>query len=468
MTETAKPDRCWWIAVAALTAIGLALRIAAAQGALWLDEAWSAVAAHDVGTPMGVFLKVNHDNNHHLNTLWLQLVGFDASPLLQRGLSIAAGTLAIPIAAAIAARQGKGAAIAAALLFAVSPLLVTYGAEARGYAPMVLAMLATVLLVARWLDDPRARIPAIPIGLAVLLGMLSQLTMVFGLAALAGWAGWVLQRSLPRSEALRRGAQLLGAMFVPAVLVLALVLGAAQAAGTGLQFGNYEPFRLGGLVSGAGAMLLAAFGGPVALAMAAVLLAPPDIPGDRAGQARDRLFFLLALAIPAGVGLLQLANSGAPRYHLLAGVGALMLVAMHSGPRLAPRHALRWPVTAALTLVTVAALITDWRIITNRRADPGVAAAMLPAGSEVAVEHPRSAAILRAGAASRRQPLTIVEAPCPATRFLFVDRDGNQPFPDPAIRCGTRYRPVAEGHPTGLSGTHWKLFERADGAAARQ
>jgi hypothetical protein len=54
---TQAEDRRWWIAVALLTALGLGLRIAAAQGALWLDEAWSAVVAQDVGTPMGVFLR---------------------------------------------------------------------------------------------------------------------------------------------------------------------------------------------------------------------------------------------------------------------------------------------------------------------------------------------------------------------------------------------------------------------------
>ena len=42
-----KPDTrtSLWLAVGALTLAGLALRIAAAQGALWTDEAWSMVYA---------------------------------------------------------------------------------------------------------------------------------------------------------------------------------------------------------------------------------------------------------------------------------------------------------------------------------------------------------------------------------------------------------------------------------------
>lgn len=448
-----------WLAIALITAIGLALRLFAAQGALWLDEAWSATAAHDVGTPLAVFLEINHDNNHHLNTLWLQLVGLDAPPMLQRGLSILTGTLAIPVAAMIAARQGKAAAVVAALLFAVSPLLVTYGAEARGYAPMVLMMLVTVLLVATWLDDTSARVPAIPIGLAVLLGMFSQLTMVFGLAALGLWVCWVLFRSRPPGEAVRAAARILLPAIVPAVAALALVLGAAHE--TGLRFGNFEPFSLGALVHGVGAMMLASFGGEIAL-VGLLLIAPPDTPPEGNGPARDRIFFGLALLIPLGVALAQLGNSGAPRYHLLSGVGALMLVAMNSGPRLSPRRASRFLVAAVLALMGVASLITDWRIIGNRRADPGIAIDTLVAAQahEVAVERDRSTAILRAGGASRRYPLAVIETPCPATRFWFVDRDGTNPFPDPAMRCGARYRVVAEGHPTGLSGTHWKLYER--------
>src|ERR1700753_4261423 len=104
------------IVLGAIVALGLALRFAAGGGASVLDEAWSAVTAHDVGTPLGVFLKINHDNNHHLNTLWLQLVGLDAPPLVQRGLSIVTGTAAIGVAWLIGARIGRWAAMCAALL----------------------------------------------------------------------------------------------------------------------------------------------------------------------------------------------------------------------------------------------------------------------------------------------------------------------------------------------------------------
>ena len=72
------------IVVLAAMAVGLGLRIAAARGGLWLDEAWSAVYAAQAQTPIGVFLRINHDNNHHLNSLWLQAIGLAAPPLLAR------------------------------------------------------------------------------------------------------------------------------------------------------------------------------------------------------------------------------------------------------------------------------------------------------------------------------------------------------------------------------------------------
>ncbi|MBO9712744.1 hypothetical protein [Sphingomonas sp.] len=459
-----------WIAVGLITLAGLGLRIAAARGGLWLDEAWSAVNAQEVGTALGVFLRINHDNNHHLNTLWLQLVGLDASPVVQRGLSIATGTLSIPLAALIASRQSAGTAVTAAILFAISPLLVTYGAEARGYAPMLFFLLIAVLLTARWLDDTSARVPAIPLFLAVLMGMFSQLTCVFGLVAIGLWVGWALLRSRKPKRALVDGARVLAPMALAAGLAIGVVLGAAHAAGTGLQVGSYTPFTFAKLGEGLGALMLSTFGGPVALVAALVLLAPPDSPGDAAGVARDRSFFLFALLIPVGVVLLQLGNSGAPRYLLLSGMGAVMLAAVHTAPRLAAGYRWRWPVIVALSVVIVASLVTDWRIAVNRRADPAAAidamVARAPGGAEVAVGFSRSAAVLQAGVAARRYPIRIVEAPCPATRFLYLDRNGGDPFPAVATRCGSRYHEIAGARPTGLSGLPWKLYERDEAPVA--
>src|ERR1041385_197251 len=95
----------WWGAVIAIALAGLALRLVAAHGALWTDEAWSVIYAAQARDPIGVFLRINHDNNHHLYSLWLQAIGPRASPLLARAPAIIAGSLAITVAALLVARR---------------------------------------------------------------------------------------------------------------------------------------------------------------------------------------------------------------------------------------------------------------------------------------------------------------------------------------------------------------------------
>ena len=112
--------------------LGFLLRIASASGGLWRDEAWSAQMATAAGTPLGVLLAINHDNNHHLNSLWLQFVGFGADPLLARALAIVAGTIAIGVAARLAPARAPTFGLVLALMVAISPMMVTMGSEARG------------------------------------------------------------------------------------------------------------------------------------------------------------------------------------------------------------------------------------------------------------------------------------------------------------------------------------------------
>lgn len=111
--------RTWWTIVAIVLA-ALVLRFICAQGDLWLDEAWSAGQARDAATPIGVFIGINHDNNHHLNSLWMQMIGFGGWPPLLRLLSILSSCAAIAVAARIAEPRGR------------ATMMVTMGSEARG------------------------------------------------------------------------------------------------------------------------------------------------------------------------------------------------------------------------------------------------------------------------------------------------------------------------------------------------
>jgi len=455
-------ERRLWLAIGAFAAFGLALRIAAGQGALWLDEAWSAWYADATGTPLGVFLNINHDNNHHLNTLWLQLVGADAPPLVQRALSILTGTAAVFVAAMIARRQGAWPALLAALLFAVSPMLVTYGAEARGYAPMLLALLLVTLIVLQWLDAPSERpLHAGGIAIAVVLGMLAQLTMIFGLAAIAVAAGAGLLLRMPWRSALKQGLPLMLALFAPALGVIALVLGIG-AAQDGFQFGNIDTFSPTAWAEGLAMLLRYAVGGPVPLAVA-IALAVFAATRLKSLTSDVILFVTMAVAVPLGLLVLQFGNGGMPRYHLVGGIGLLMLAAVGGGTLFARRGVAHWIAAGCLVTITAGALIADRSIIENRRADPSLAIEAMqrraPAGTAVAVERDRAFAVLEIAALQADYPLVIEEARCPAARFLFIDRDGNQPFPAQPQRCGVRFATVAESEAEGLSGSHWQLYQ---------
>ena len=67
----------FWVAALFATA----LRVAVIDNDLWLDEVWSVQHAASVESPAEIFFSLHHDNNHHLNTLWLWLCGPDAGPV---------------------------------------------------------------------------------------------------------------------------------------------------------------------------------------------------------------------------------------------------------------------------------------------------------------------------------------------------------------------------------------------------
>lgn len=433
--------------IVAATLVALAVRIAAARGGLWLDEAWSAVFAREAGTAIGA-LRIGHDNNHILNTWWLQLVGWGASPIAMRGLSIACGSAVVPVAALIARRAGPRAAALAAWLFALSPVLVTYGSEARGYAPMLLALLTAILLVGRSLDAPDAPRPAIGIALSLFVGTLAQLTMLFALPALVSWALWASRRDRPVATTLR----LLG----PG-LALSAGVAAAVVAG-GVAIGSYTPFSVAGWADGLAelARYTLAIGWlpkPTLLVLtaagaAALVVAKADDHGAA-------LTALAVIAFPVAVAVLGIGNSGLARYYLIA--AAVLLLAIAQGPRIA---------ALPLSIVILGgSILGDLDLVQNLRADPRQAIAAMakarPGRATYAVEAPRDSAVIEVAAAQAGYAPRLIEAPCPAADFLFVARDGDAPFPDSPSRCGVAFTPIAGARTTGLSGNHWQLYLRA-------
>lgn len=456
-------DRHWWWWLGALAALGFALRLANAQGALWLDEAWSAVLAQDAGTPLGVFLNINHDNNHHLNSLWLQLLGLGAPPALARALSIAAGTAAIIVAGMIGRRRSATIGLVAAALFAVSPALVTLGAEARGYAPMALALLVAILLTDRWLAGESERSPATALALCFFLGALSQLTIVFGFCALAGWVFLVLWKRSTLTQAVSGSLRLLLPSKIALLIVIAIVFGAAAASKTGFQFGRYDPFDAMRYLHAIAEMLSYTFGFPVASLWSLLAVPVALLLAHRLGVSRMAFHCLAILGFPLALAILHIGNTGYPRYYLVAALALLLLAAETIGLAFARGGWRRWSAALAFAAIIVASHGIDTRLIRNQRGDPAAAiremAARAPTGTRVILDRPTGFAILKVAAAENRYPLAILENRCGPARFLFLDRVTGEAFPAASIRCGRRYAPIAAAQAYGLSGSHWTLYE---------
>lgn len=458
-----RADGRFWGLLGAIVALGLALRIAAAQGGLWLDEAWSAVLARDAGTPLGIFLNINHDNNHHLNSLWMQAMGFGAPPMLSRALSIATGSAAILVAGLIGARRASALGLLTALLFAVSPLLVTLGSEARGYAPMTLALLTAILLVDRALAGEAERSPGTALALCFFLGALAQLTMFFGFCAVAGWVFLTLWQRDGMRRAITGTLRLLLPSMVALALVAGIVLGAAAASRTGFQFGRYDPFdwlqylhaivEMVGYAVGLPAVTLWWLPAPVIL----VILA------RGAGATRLALYALAIIAFPVMLAVLHAGNVGYPRYYLVSGLSLLLILAEMLWLGLRAGGVWRAVAAIAVAVIVMGSIAQDIALIRNQRGDPSAAIRALqaraPGGTRILLDRSTGLAMLEAAAAQARYPLIIVQTDCPPARFLFVDRFKGEEPPAAGIRCGRRYAPIEKAHAIGLSGTHWTLYE---------
>lgn len=446
--------------------VGLALRLATARGGLWLDEAWTARLVAQAGTPFGVLWRINHDNNHFLNSWWMLLVGPYAPPILVRALSITTGVASIAVAGAIGLRRSAATGVLAALLFAVSPIIMAYGAEARGYGPMVLVFLVAILLVDRWLDGEREA-PVWPLAALTLVGMLAQFTYIFALAALGGWIVATLARRMTLDEAVRSGLRTLAPSIGAVVLVIAVVVAAARASSTGFQAGGYPGFTPAGFsaaladaaVHTLGLSLEAPFAtiAAVAVGAAAAIALAPGLAGRRF------LYAFAVLAFPAilVLALSRIGNAGFARYYLVASSAMLLLVAEIGGAAIARGG--RWRVLAVsvVAIVVAASLYRDVGLARSLRGDPGRAVAAMrraaPGGTSVGVDTIRPTAVLDAAARTAGYPLDIRRR-CPAARFVFVDLEDRIAAPAALDRCGQHYTQAAVGRYLALSGFDWALY----------
>jgi hypothetical protein len=467
MDAIARRERLWWwLAVGGLALAGLALRVTAARGGLWTDEAWSVIYAMQAGDPLGVFLRINHDNNHHLYSLWLQAIGPAASPLLARAPAIVAGSLCVIAAAALIGRRSPVAGLVAGLLFALSPMLVAVGSEARGYSMMLLAALLMLLVVGDAIDGRPGRGARWWLVLLALAGMFSHMTMAAPVALAALW--FYLERRVavgPRT-ALSETLRLMGPALAATAGVFAFVFTAALLSPTGMRLGGYLPFAAPHYAAALDDLALWSAGlaasspwlVPLLLGGVALFVAVrrPDWLGSRA-----RLYGLLILAVPLAAAILRPGNSEFARYYLASAVGLLLLLADWIGRGLAARPGIRGAAAALLATLVGVSIYGDSLLVAAARGRPAAMvddmAALSPSGARVAFAEARLKAVV-ALAAERRGYDARFAGGCAPADFLVVAQSRWKSSAPSVNRCGTQMQAIDSSAIVPITGDSWVLY----------
>ncbi len=457
-------------AIGAAMLFGLILRIFAAQGGLWLDEAWSVYQASHVAPMIGVFASINHDNNHHLNSLWLQLVGIDAPSLLMRGFAIACSTAAIGVAAAIMARRNAAAAICAAWLFALAPFMVLYGSEARGYAPVTLSILVAIKLVDDWLaaggGAPPKWLPLIAV-----LGIFSHLMMIAALASIGIWVWLSLMQDRDWMKATHQTYLVLIPTAIAATTALLIVIGTAYSVAGGMAIGSYTPFSLvsfgsalsslAGLVTGLGIYGDTGWSNMAGLVILLTIL----VFAGRGDMDKMLICGALVLLLPFAVLIVRPGNTGFARYFLPVAIGLLFFMADQFGQLCARKGRVANCIAGFIGIgLPLVALVQDFQLISNRRGDVALAITALskesPLGGVVAAPQSRALALLDVAARQARYPLQNAGKNCARAPFLFILQT-----PDPSRGslfpyCGAHWKSLASRTNIGPSGQSWVLYAR--------
>jgi hypothetical protein len=314
--------RGWWLGVLAALLFGAILRRGSLGAEFWLDEIWSYDLSREAASVWDIFT-LRHDNNHHLNTLWLWLCPDAASWTLYRLHSLVAGLASIVLAALFARRWGTPDAVFAAFLMAGCYWLVLSASEARGYALAVCFALLALLALAHYLQIGSRR-SLVLFWLSSMAGFLSHLTFVH---AYLGFVAWTMRRrSKERRSALDEIRFLLVCHGVPAVFFVGFYLVSIR--GMEIGGGDREPvvdvlgrlisMGLGGPATGLG-MIFALSGAVFLLGLGLWLLAKR--PGEL------WVFFAVAIVGSPALFLLRPPAFLFERYFLIPFVFFLLLTA---------------------------------------------------------------------------------------------------------------------------------------------
>jgi hypothetical protein len=305
-------------------------------------------------TAVQVFTGIHQDNNHHLISLWMWICGPSREWWFYRIPSILAGIGAAVAAIRICLRQSRAAAMIAGVLVSLSYLAVFYSSEARGYAIACCMALVAYDSLELYLRDRKWANGAV-YGLAIVLGMMGNLSYVSVAIALEFWSAAVLVFQ----ERTRRSAlQFVAIHLVPLGVLAALWLVDVRKmqAGSGPKLGFWHvlcetlsyTFGLHGS---------SRLGGFLAIAVLAF------IAWEISRRARNRdlrwVFFSTGLiAAPAAVLLATGRQYPFPRHFLVEVYLLYLLIALAAG-RMWNEHSIgvRWLVGGMLILWTIPNLL---------------------------------------------------------------------------------------------------------------
>lgn len=215
--------RRWITAIALIVTAGAVIRCLAVIDDFWLDEIWSLTMAMNASSVWEI-LQTAHDNNHHLNTLFLYLLGPRDGWIPYRWLSLVCGMGTIILGLLLGLRRGRLVALTTGLLLSLSFFMIVYSTEARGYSPAGFFALLCFLVLEKALERETC-VRVLLWGALVILGFSSHFSFgIFYLAALAWSAIHCLRSSRGYREWVFRWARLHALPLVYLVFLYLLVL----------------------------------------------------------------------------------------------------------------------------------------------------------------------------------------------------------------------------------------------------
>jgi hypothetical protein len=311
------------LAIAAASfAVGAVVRVFAAQNDLWFDEVWTLELLRERVHSFGdVFTNIKHSNNHHLVSLWMWLIGQNASALMYRVPSVLASIGTVALAGFLGARRSCVEGCIAVILTSWSYLLIHFGTEARGYSLAIFfALLAWYAL--QQFEERRSWIWTIVFWSAVVLGFLAHLEFAVCFAGLVAWALWRFVRY--RSK-WRQGVLDLFVLFtVPIVMLLAFYFVAVR----GMEVGGGPEYQVTPLLIKTASYML---GGPASGAEAgiAALLAVASIYVVLVYLMFERddrwIFYAVVIMAPLGLIPILLLVPLSVRYFMISVAASLVL-----------------------------------------------------------------------------------------------------------------------------------------------